>query len=76
MPITHREKCGPCANGQPSDASVQIGEEVHIDGGDAGDTDHKFLQCQNCGSVFVRIRDIGGRGGNGTFYQLLTKGLF
>ncbi len=76
MTINHNGKCADCTAGNPSTSCVEIGQDVHINGGRAGDTDHSFLQCQSCGSVLVRIRDSGGLGGNGTFYQVLTRGLY
>jgi len=76
MAINHSGKCAECTTGNPSDSCVGIGQDVHINGGPAGDTDHSFMQCQKCGSVFVRIRDRGGLGGNGTFYQVLTRDLY
>lgn len=76
MTINHIGRCADCTDGNPSAACVEIGTDVHISGGPAGDTDHLFLQCQTCGSVLVRIRDSGGLGGSATFYQVLTRDLF
>ena len=76
MTIVYTEKCADCAAGKRSEACIEIGQDVHINGGRGGDTNYKFLQCQACGSVLVRIRDSGGLGGNGTFYNVITRELF
>ncbi len=76
MAINSTGKCDSCANNEPSDICQEIGQSVHINGGREGDTDHAFLQCTACGSVWLRIRDSGGLGGHGTFYHLLTGNFY
>ena len=76
MPINHTKKCNSCEAKNLSDSSSEIGEQVHIAGGKEGDTNHTFYQCKDCGSVWMKIEDIGGLGGHGTFFHLLTKGFY
>ena len=76
MTINYNSKCNSCANKTVSDSCQKIGQQVHINGGIRGDTDHIFYQCNLCGSVLVEIQDRGGLGGHGTFYHLLTEKLF
>ena len=73
MTINHKRKCRACTENVRSESLEEIGTPVHIDGGRSGDTDHTFLQCKECGSVWSRIRDSGGLGGHGTFYHSLTE---
>jgi hypothetical protein len=54
----------------------RIGETVNTNGGKAGDTDHSFLQCKTCGTVWIEIEVFGWFGGKGTFYYPLTDKFF
>ena len=76
MAIIHKKTCSCCADSKPSDCCIPIGQDVLIKDSFTGDTDHSFLQCQTCGSIIVRTRDLGGVGGHGTFFKRLTQGLF
>ena len=71
MSIKHKSNCESC-----NDSLEEIGQPVHIDGGRSGDTDHTFYQCRECGALWVRVKDSGGLGGNGTFYHSLTDRFF
>lgn len=74
--ITHTGKCEGCKAAEekaPSETWQPIGEEVYIRDDFAGDTSHVLLQCTVCGSGWIRIRDMGGRGGKGTFYHPMTN---
>jgi hypothetical protein len=73
------EKCvaADSANGTPETAKP-IGEEVtirHSMSSGHMQTDHAFLQCSACGSVWVTYED-SGAGGHGRFSRRLTKDLF
>jgi hypothetical protein len=70
--ITHQHTCEGCKAKKPSSSWKPIGETVHINGGRAGDTDHSFFQCKDCGTMWIEVKDLGGFGGKGTFYHPLT----
>ena len=76
MTINFTDKCESCSAGIPSNNCQEIGQSVHIDGGRAGDTDYRFLQCNSCGTIFLNVRDSGGLGGHGNFNHVLTNTFF
>lgn len=71
MTINHKHNCKSC-----NETLKEIGDPVHITGGKEGDTDHSFFQCSKCGSIWVKVKDSGGLGGNGTFFHSLTKSFY
>jgi hypothetical protein len=54
--------------GEPVELRVSVGRGHDM-------TEHFFLQCSKCGSVWVKLVD-SGAGGHGTFYRRLTEGMF
>jgi hypothetical protein len=71
--------CTKCKGARHRHKSWQpIGEPVvtHTTIGRGYDqTEHKFFQCSECGSVWVEYED-NGAGGHDTLIKLLTEGLF
>ncbi len=76
MAIKHSESCDSCKSNTPSDSWIEIGLQVHIEGGIEGDTNHTLYQCGDCGATWIKIVDQGGIGGHGTFYHSLTERFF
>lgn len=70
--------CNACSNDREPKALTEIGRPVtcRVAVGRGHDqTEHTFLQCDECGSVWVRLVD-SGAGGHGRFMRRLTADLF
>jgi hypothetical protein len=75
MTITHIELCDDCLRKNPSVFLREIGQRVQTDG-ESGYTSYTFSQCQKCGSVWVKVEEVGGRRGEATYHHLLTERYF
>jgi hypothetical protein len=73
-----RGACDQCSSDKsPPNGAKPIGVRVVIRlpiGCGHDQTDHQFLQCVDCGSVWVTYT-VSGVGGHGRIHQRLTKGL-
>ncbi len=71
--------CTQCRSASSkSDTWNAIGENVVCEtamGRGYAQTEYRFFQCAQCGSVFVEYED-SGAGGRGKFIQHLTKRLY
>lgn len=70
--------CKACSNDREPKGLTEIGRPVTclVTVGRGHDqTEHTFFQCDECGSVWVRLVD-SGAGGHGRFMRRLTADLF
>ncbi len=78
--MIHRQRqCESCREAKhPPATATKIGTPVLIRlkiGRGSDDTIHTFLQCPECGDLWVELRE-SGVGGHGRFYRRLTVDLF
>jgi hypothetical protein len=74
--IIHTGRCKTCGKNAPPAKAVDVASPVHISGGKEGDTEFSFCQCPDCGTLWMKTRDIGGTGGSGSFHKRVTEGSF
>ncbi len=61
--------CKSCDGKKPADSWEQIGEPEFNAGGKGGSTTYTHYRCNLCESRWLKIRDSGGTGGHGTYYE-------
>ncbi len=73
MTINFSSKCKACKENKIAESWMEIGTQVHISGGEGGDTNHTLYQCMICGSAWIKIQKQGCGDENGTYYHSLTE---
>ncbi len=73
MTIDYKGECASCDGDKPALSWAQVGEDVLIRGGSVGDTRYTHFQCGDCGEMWVKVTDIGGIRGPGTYYHKMDS---